>query len=144
LENAISGAQALVQHYQPTYSTRLGLRFVNQLTLNNTGCQTLGELSSLLRPELTAMLKTDSWGEPAETLSQVLLQEGDGKLALRYGLRREAAGTHFLLDFDYFEEEQLSLDNLQERLERYHARIYAAFRWCVLDETLERFAPLKE
>ena len=144
LENLKLGTQALIQLYQPPYSTRVGLRFVNQLTLNNTGCETLDELSNLLRPELTAMLKTDSWGEPAETLSQVLLQDGDGKLVLRYGLRKESAGTHFLLDFDYFEEGQLSLDNLQDRLERFHTRIYAAFRWCILDQTLERFAPLAE
>lgn len=142
LENAQTGLDALKRYYSPPYSTRLGLRFVNQLTLQNTGCTTLVELTSLLRPELTAMITTDSWDQPSDMLAQVVLEDGAGKLALRYGLRHENKQTYFLLDFDYFEEGQISLQDLPSRLNRYHDRIYAAFRWCIRDEAIQRFAPI--
>jgi len=136
--------QALIQQYQPPYATRIGLRFVNRFTLKNTGYETMEQVLGLFRPELTVMLKTDGWADPIEMLSQILLQDEQGKLTLRTVLGKEKDESFFILDLDYFEEEKLGLENLHERLEHYHARIYAAFRWCVLDESLNRFSPVEE
>ena len=142
LLNLELAAKALMELYRPPYGTRIGLRFVNRITQQNTKCENFEQVLELFRPELTCFLRVDAWTEPVEMLSRILLQDDSGKLSLRYGFGKDQNEPFFLLDFDYFEEGQLNLDNLYQRLEHYHTRIYAAFRWCLLDESLKRFEPL--
>jgi len=136
--------QAIKKIYQPSYATRIGLRFVNRFTRKNTGCNNLDEMLDLFRSELTCLLRTKVWTEPAEMLTQIILKDGQGKLAIRSGLGKDKNDPFFILDFDYFEEGQLSLEKLNMRMERYHRKIYNAFRWCLLDDSLNHFEPLKE
>lgn len=131
--------EAVQEVYQPSYATRIGLRYINRLTLANTGTNSLGELLALVRPELTALLTTNAWLEPEEALSQLLLEDGTAKLTLRSGYSHDDSGHSFLLDFDYYEEGQLELAGLLARCDHYHDRIYSAFRWCILDSSLPRF-----
>jgi len=77
-----------------------------------------------------------------EMLSQTVLGDGKAKLATRTGFGKEKNEPYFVLDFDYYEEGQLPLKNLKRRIDRYHSKIYQAFRWCLLDESLTRFEPL--
>lgn len=135
-------SQAVVQIYQPAYATRIGLRFINRFAKNNTGCKTIEELLELFRAELTCLIKTDAWTDPFEMQSQIVLKDRNAKLAIRTGLGRDKKEAFFILDFDYFEEGQLDLNKLDQRLERYHSKIYDAFRWCLKDESLVRFEPL--
>jgi uncharacterized protein (TIGR04255 family) len=135
---------AVQQIYQPSYTTRIGLRFVNKFTKKNTGCNNFTEILDLFRTELTCLLRTKVWSGPTELLTQIILTDGTGKLAVRSGSGRDQNGTFFVLDFDYFEEGQLPLDKLDKRIERYHSKIYNAFRWCLLDESLNHFEPFKE
>jgi uncharacterized protein (TIGR04255 family) len=136
--------KALREIYQPSYATRIGLRFINRFTRKNTGCKNLNEMLDLFRTELTCLLRTEVWTEPTEMLTQIILKDGQGKLALRSGLGKDQNDSFFILDFDYFEEGQLPLESLNKRIERYHFRIYNAFRWCLLEDSLNHFEPLKE
>lgn len=128
--------------YNPAYATRIGLRFINRFTLNNTGSNTLDELLDLFRSEFTCLIRADAWQAPLEMLSQVILPDGEGKLTIRNAYEVEMGNPFFILDFDYYEEGKLTLDDLVDRIEGYHTRIYDAFRWCLLDESLQRFRPL--
>ena len=96
--------QALLKAYQPSYATRIGLRFINRFTRKNTGCKNPSELLDLFRPEITCLLRAQAWTEPVEMLSQIILREKQGKLALRNGFGRDLNERFFILDFDYFEE----------------------------------------
>jgi uncharacterized protein (TIGR04255 family) len=125
--------------FQPAYATRIGLRFVNRFTRVNTGSQTMQEVLSLFRSELVGLIQTDGWDEPDEVLSQVIISDQNGKLALRTGYGKDEQGNFFLLDFDYFEDGQKPLDGLLHRVGRYHTRIYDTFRWCLKESSLERF-----
>ena len=127
--------------YKPAYATRIGLRFINRLTPENTGCGTLAEMFDLLRPELTSQSRSEAWNEVAEMRCRLVLTDGPAKLTLGTGYGEDQRTPFFLLDFDYFEEGQLSLDNLVERCTRYNEVIYRAFRWCVRDEKLDVFKP---
>jgi len=127
--------------FQPAYGTRIGLRFINKFTRKNTGCETVQEILNLFRSELTYLIQVDAWDEPNEMLSQIVIEDNHAKLALRIRFGKEQKEPFFLLDFDYFEEGQIGLDNLASRMERYHSCIYDAFRWCVKDESLARFQP---
>ncbi len=136
--------EAVQQVYQPPYATRIGLRYVNRLTLANTGGQSVAELLDLVRPELTALLRGTAWSDPENMLCQLVLTDGQAKLTLRTGYGEEQDEPFFLLDLDYFEDGELPLTGLPERTRRYHDTICDAFRWCLPDESLSRFAPIVE
>jgi len=135
-------ASSVINTYRPAFATRIGLRFINRFTRKNTGCKTVPQILDLFRDEITCLLRADAWTEPHEMLAQIVLLDNKAKLALRIGFAREQGEPFFLLDFDYYEEGQMGLGDLANRVKRYHTRIYDAFRWCLLDESLPRFEPL--
>lgn len=125
--------------YQPAYATRIGLRYINRLTLANTHTQDKEALFSLLRPELTAMLRGSVWQDAADMVCQLTFSDQTAQLHFRIAYEEVENAPTFLLDFDYFEKGNLPLADLIERCDQYHAIIYNAFRWSLLDETIERF-----
>lgn len=133
---------AVQKIYTPPYANRIGLRFINRLTPENTGLQTLSEICGLLHADLTVLNRSKVWESTREMETRILLADGNGKLNLRtgYGTSQDDI-PYFLLDFDYFEEGQLNLSNLVERCTAYHDVIYRAFRWCIPDEKLNVFNP---
>lgn len=144
INDFISVYQAVQAAYQPAYATRIGLRFINQFTFENTKVGSIDQLIDLFHPDLTVLFKSKVWKIPDEALSQVLLGDENAKLMLRSGYGTEKESPFFLLDLDYFEEGKIQLNGLKERLDRYHRTIYDAFRWCVLENSLARFGIIKQ
>lgn len=134
--------QAACEVYDLPYAARVGLRYINHLTLENTGASSVAELWEILRPELTVLLRGDCWDEPLEMLSNLALAAGeDERLTLRTGFK-SGEETVFLLDFDYYSEGNIPLENLTTLCQRYHDVIYNAFRWCIREEKVSVFAPI--
>jgi uncharacterized protein (TIGR04255 family) len=134
--------QAAREVYSLPYAERVGLRYINHLTFENTGSNSVTKLLEILRPELTVLLRNDCWEEPQELVSQLLLSgEGDERLTLRSGFRGGPKAV-FLLDFDYYIEGNTSLEDLSVLCQRYHDVIYSAFRWCIREDKLAVFGPI--
>jgi uncharacterized protein (TIGR04255 family) len=133
--------EAVAQVYRPAYATRIGLRYVNRLTFQNTGCRTMDELFSVLRAELTGPIRNPAWSEAVEMRCRLVLPDDSGKLIVGTIFETPEDGPAFVLDLDYFEEGQLDLDGLIERCTRYNGAIYRAFRWAIRDDKLEIFRP---
>jgi hypothetical protein len=94
--------RAAQEVYDLPYAVRVGLRYINQLTLDNTGSASVAELWDVLRPELTALPRSDCWDMPVEMVNNLLLAgEKDEQLTLRSGFRSAPEPT-FLLDFDCY------------------------------------------
>ncbi len=134
--------RAACKVYNLPYAVRVGLRYINHLTLENTGASSVTELWEILRPELTVLLRGDCWDEPPEMLNQLLLTGGENeRLTLRSGFRSGEMPV-FLLDLDYYAEGNIALENLPALCQRYHDVIYNAFHWCIREEKLAVFAPI--
>jgi uncharacterized protein (TIGR04255 family) len=127
--------------YHLPYATRIGLRFINRFSLNNTGSNSIKEVLDLFRSEFTCLFQTKCWQQPEEMISQIIIADGQAKLAIRSKYGSENQIPFFIMDFDYFQEGRLALENLIETLTHFHDRIYQAFRWSIFDESLERFDP---
>ena len=128
--------------YSLPYAERVGLRYINHLTLGNTGSSSVAELWDILRPELTVLLRNDCWDQPQEMVSQLsLAADGDERLTLRSGFRGGEEPI-FLLDFDYYAQGNIPLEDLAKRCQRYHGVIYDAFHWCIREEKLAVFGPV--
>jgi uncharacterized protein (TIGR04255 family) len=137
-------ADAILRIYQPSYSTRIGLRYINRLTLANTGLQGFSEIVDLLNPELTGYHRNPAWIDPLGMQFRLSLADGDARLTLRTEQGSDNnRQTFFLLDIDYFQEGQLPLSGLVERCDQYHDVIYNAFRWCIPEENLSVFKPVE-
>jgi len=128
--------------YSLPYATRIGLRYINNLTSENTGANSVADLLNILRPELTALLNQDPWDEPLDMFNQVLLAAGENeRLALRTGFRSKEQ-PDFVLDLDYFVEGNVPLNDIIGLCGRYHDVIYNAFRWCIREDKLAAFGPV--
>jgi len=142
LDHLLFVNQSMHELYDVPFATRVGLRYINHLTLENTGVRSLAELLGMLRPELTMLLRVECWDEPVEMLDQLLLRgEEDERLTLRSGYKGGEEPV-LTLDFDYYAEGNISLDNLGDLVQRYHDTIYSAFRWCVQEDRLAVFSPV--
>jgi len=134
--------RAAHEEYDLPYAVRVGLRYINQLTFENTDAGSVTELWDILRPELTVLLRGDCWDEPLQMSSQLLLAADENeRLTLRSGFRSGEEPV-FVLDFDYYAEGSISLESLPALCQRYHDVIYNAFRWCIREEKLAVFAPI--
>lgn len=133
---------ALVRVFDPAYATRIGLRYVNMITTENTGCRDISEVRALLRSELTCLFETDMWDSADELGTQVVLRDENAKFAIRVGLVKQEQEQGFVLDFDYFVEGRTSLDGVVERCAGYHDAIYRAFRWALRVEEIDAFEPV--
>ena len=135
---------AVLEVYEPAHAIRVGLRFVNRLTIENTQTNSEDEMLGLLRPELTALLTADGWKDAAEMRSRMSLPDGDAVLTLQTSFGRENNQPFFVIDFDYFEEGELPLNHLVDRCSRYQQVVYDAFRWCILERALDAFGIIQE
>ena len=127
--------------YRPAHATRIGLRYINRFTPQGAQCATMREVLALFRPELTALLQTDAWSQPASLVTQLNLPDDEAMLTLRTAYSATEEEPFFLLDFDYYEEGRLGFDKLVERCDGYHRVIYNAFRWSLRESGLTRFGP---
>lgn len=132
-------SKAVEAIYRPAYAGRIGLRYVNRLSRTTTGLDNIQDILGLVRPELTAVLRSEAWSDPEEWTSQLVLPDQEGKLALRFVFNSTEAEPYFHLDLDYFEQGKVALSGLNERVNRYHQVIYRAFRWCLFDHSLAVF-----
>jgi len=134
--------EAVQATYAPGFSTRVGLRYVDRLVPSKLGLATFDDVLALLRPELTSLFRVSVWDPPAELLCQLILPDQDGTLGLRFGTQRTADELTFVLDFDYYEDQELPFEGLTARCHRYHDSIYDAFRWCINDDQFHVFQPV--
>lgn len=134
--------EALDAIYEPTYTQRVGLRYINRITLENTGVTNVTELLGILRAPLTVILREPLWDQPPELVSQLLLPISEiVKLSLRCNFE---SGVHptFVLDLDCFSEGRTPLKEVISMCHNFHDLIYRAFRWCIADKQLVLFAPI--
>lgn len=141
-------AEAVLTEYKVPFSTRIGLRYINALNVENTKTKTFDpDVLKILKTELTCLLTTEEIQSPRLALTQIRArQDDDGEFSFRTGIVQqpeEDGELSFLLDFDRYYDEKLELDidGLLERCERYHAEIYNAFRWSIVENKLQVFDP---
>jgi uncharacterized protein (TIGR04255 family) len=131
--------KAMVNIYQIPYATRVGLRFINLITLENTGCKNLEEMFGLFKQELVCLLQSKEISGFSEAIVQLLIPDEEKQLAIRFILNHNENKPFFILDFDYYDDRKTDISSLPEEIDQFHLKIYRAFRWCLLEKSLERF-----
>ena len=128
--------RVLREVYQPPSALRLGLRYINHFTEENTGSDFLKSVE-LLSSNLSSAFRSSLEVGASQLLIQVVVPDDESKLAVRAA--RWVDPPRMVLDLDCFEERELDMDVVLEWGRRKHDLIYDAFRWCVSDEILAQF-----
>ena len=140
-------ADAAISVYRIPYATRIGLRYINALTNDNTkSSQFFPDVVDIVQPEITALLRNEAIQDPYIAISQLRVRHDDSHFSFRSGiLEEEDQPQSFLLDFDLYIEGEITIDasGLLELCDRYHALIYNAFRWAIKSEKLRIFEPVE-
>jgi uncharacterized protein (TIGR04255 family) len=124
---------ALIETFHPRECSRLGLRYVNEITDSRLGKPS--GLHELLRPALVSPVGTELGSELLGSLCELRFRETFGTLVLRHGLIRSDT---YLLDYDYFKEEAHAFDGeaVTKTVESFHDVIEPLFVWCLSDTYL--------
>ena len=144
-------ADAMQRIYQLSHAIRIGLRYINFIEAPRfTESGRIEDVFELIRPELTAVFRTNEIAMPVIGVSQLRTIEGQERFTMRHGIARKTQDPDtlgYVLDFDSYVEGRVGLDDLIERCDRYHGIIYNAFRWCISEEGIsvfKRSAPAEE
>ena len=126
---------ALVQTFSPKFRTRIGLRYVNQI--EDSALLHGGGLRRFLNPELISPIGGAFGDDLVAGLSEMRFAEKDGTFVVRHGL---VTPTAYLLDFDYFHEEEVGFDlaETKSRVSRFHDLIERVFVWSLSEPYVAR------
>jgi len=145
----ISEVKFLLEAFTTSYgiilSTRIGLRYINEITLDSTNTESIEDLLSILNEDLRCLLINSAWGLPRKAVFQLSIPDSNNEFILRLGLGQEPT-IRIILDFDYsraFEPPtEMQIDTILENLDLFHKKNYFAFRWAIAEDRIDVFEPI--
>ena len=136
---------ALQEVYQPSFFTRVGLRYQDLIDRSQIGLKEV-PWSRLLQPAILGELAVKEIEENVQGVSralQVKMPSGAGVVLLRHGFGttpgRSEAG--YVIDFDFSAEQKTEVADAQSVLSRLHDEVGRAFRWCITPELHDALGP---
>jgi len=141
---------ALIEHIRPSLVTRLGLRYINEIRVDDE------PWTGIIEPQMLGLLTSQEFASNSlQAIQEVQLRyRGESGINIHQGLLPRGTtvppragavvpeGPFYLLDFDVFREYPLprglpvEADTIYQQSELYHDVIYRLFRWSVTDRYL--------
>jgi len=130
--------------YQPSFLTRIGLRYQNTIQREWIGSD--GDWGEYINPTLVGPLRD-------RAIEKAILEAGAG---LRIALGYESDALHFqhgiaelegedqrcyLLDFDYYTDKKTQIEDAKHVIERLHGYSGQAFQWAITPQLHEAMGP---
>lgn len=141
-EQASVVLSALVENVHPGFYTRLGLRYINEIRLEDAN---VAIWRTLLREPWRAIFDAGIVDDGViHWLQNLRLQVEDGVFNINVGFAQPEDPPRVIIDLDRYDESQAPLgaaDTILARLNAWHEQIHSLFRWSISDEllaTLER------
>ena len=133
------------EEFQPSFSSRIGVRYLNVLDLDD-----VGSLQKVVRTGLRSLSDTEIVEQIETSNHMVTFNVPEGKLLSRWGvlppnmvhdpnILTPKGVTRWYLDLDCINEESLSFGNdaMLGRCRNMMERIYSFFRWSMTDDFIE-------
>jgi uncharacterized protein (TIGR04255 family) len=136
---------ALTAQYQPSFFTRIGLRYRN--VIRPSRLQLQGHpWNELLQPWVSGVLgSSDAAGdvEIMGTTTLIRLPDEVGKTQVSFGLALDQTTNEnvFIIDADFFTEQQTDASDVFKRLDAFHRQAGFLFHWCITDRLHEAMGP---
>lgn len=135
----------LVKTYQPSYFSRVGLRYQNVISTQNLGLEEGRWRDLLARPVLGELSSEEL--QDVEVIgarrSMILSIDEDLMLNLNHGFvdTVDDQGEAYLIDTDYYQEGQIDTNDCLSHAERCHSYAGKVFRWCITDKLHDALGP---
>jgi uncharacterized protein (TIGR04255 family) len=119
--------------YEPSFFTRIGLRYRDVITRNSLGLKDVpwGELlSPLLASEFHSSISNavdGSWHQLA------LRMQGDAKVTLQHGLGNKDGEVCYIIDSDFYTAQRTGAQDASRILDYFNRQAGRLFRWCIAD-----------
>ena len=131
-----------LEQLKPQRRHQIGLRYIDHLEQE----QSPDQWTDWIRPEIVGLIAQPEIAEHVrQSLTDIRLELDHGILAFKHGIVQAGpeARWGYLLDFDYFQQEQsdeIGSEALIERFDCFHEEIYAFFRWCLAEKAVKEFS----
>jgi len=142
--------EKLVELYQPTSYTRIGLRYVDIIRRSILQLSDV-KWSDLLRPQIAGELASEEFGENITSMNGQLhckLNEDNCFLTLKTGIALADSGTAgsekekcFLIDSDFHTHRPTELNNVTNVLDNFNRISGNLFRWAILHRLRQALEP---
>lgn len=137
---------AAIEVYQPTFFSRIGLRYTDAIQRSTLGIQD-EPWSRLLRPHILGELALPEFEHNLEGANRTIrlrLPDGSGSVAIRHGLGSVRASKElaYLIDLDFFAERRTEIEDAEPTLNHFNAMAGSAFRWCITDTLRRALGPI--
>ncbi|WP_343565500.1 TIGR04255 family protein [Kiloniella sp. b19] len=134
--------------YKPAQFTRIGLRYIDQISKESYGLQN-ETWKDLLQPHVAGVLSAEDINEDELVALQnqfVLSLPNDSKVTVRHGFavnKKDQAVNDYYIDTDFYTESLMgaSKDGALTSLEGFREYTNSLFQWCIserLKEAMER------
>jgi uncharacterized protein (TIGR04255 family) len=137
---------ALNELYQPSFFSRIGLRYQDAIDRSAIGLQDL-PWSKLLRQDILGELASPQFESNLEDVAnrtiRVRIPDGSGSVLMRHGLgnlqgRQEVC---YMIDLDFFTEQRTEVAHAEATLNHFNTMAGRAFRWCITDTLRDALGP---
>ena len=137
--------RALLDVYQPSFFTRIGLRYVDVIKRSAIGVADV-PWRDLLSPTITGMLGSQVTAEEVESFEsvhEIRLPDGNGRTRVIAKLGRDAdtAETTFVIDSDFFDTSRTDTEHAIEKLDSLHSGAFDLIRWVITERLHEAMEP---
>lgn len=145
-DNLKPALEALKQIYNPSFFTRVGLRYVDAIDRERLGLLNT-PWSKLLKPELLGELSDLKFENSLEGLANRALRlknpDGSGSILMQHGMAPNFGKSElvYVIDIDFFSEEKTEIHNGLGTLTQFNRLAGNAFRWCITPELRAALEP---
>jgi uncharacterized protein (TIGR04255 family) len=134
---------AFVKEYQPSFFTRVGLRYQDSIKPSSLGLQGR-PWRELIAPHILGVLADRGVGDSTEAQvgeCRIALVGDIGKVVIKHGVAMEADELVYVIDSDFFAEGQMGVEEAYGRLDEFKRRASRLFRWSITEVLHEAMRP---
>jgi uncharacterized protein (TIGR04255 family) len=141
-------ATAVVDALDIERQTRIGLRYVNEMSLQSSSPLTADDLRAWVRPVLFGVVGAHArTGRLVSSSNELRFAQDPGVCTLRHGLvQRDDATAAYVLDMDFYDDvpAPVDLDAQARVLADFAHGAYEIFEWALDPAYLEKLGPKEE
>ncbi len=136
---------ALVEVYEPSFFTRIGLRYRNLIKKSALGLDD-ADWSEIFNSYIIGELASPELKGAIEDITHIILMsldDGSSKVRIRHGFVKDNNGKiiGYTLDNDFFTDKQMEVSDGLALINRFNEQNRRLFRWCISPRLHEAMAP---
>lgn len=136
---------AFSNSYGILLTSRIGLRYINEITIANIGVTSIDDLLNILNRDINCLIRNEPWDYPRKANFQFSIPDNGNELTLRLVFDQEPQ-PRLIIDLDYFSKinppVETGVEDILDYLENFHKIVYLAFRWSIEERHIEVFNPM--